>query len=213
MPQPRIEIQSSNQPPWYVCFFCSARAIVRKACRKNKRGTRWSKQRVGKGDVERKENPTGHPCCSAPDSYTQTLLRDVCCENTCLAPSTWTEAKHEGWGRTRSHREYYIPSTPRYTASHSVSFVDETRRTLRNSSTRVLLRPILDETPDISMLRLTPRERARDSSSIVAPLSLSWSFARSPLLVKRHADGIAGIFLSLDTVSPPVKFVCLPCYA
>lgn len=134
--------------------------------------------------MERKENPTGHPCCSAPNSYTETLLRDVCCENTCLAPSTWTEAKHGGWGRTRSHREYYIPSTPRYTASHSVSFVDETRRTFRNSSTRVLLRPVLDETPDISILRLTPRERARDSSSIVAPLSLSWSFARSPLFGK-----------------------------
>lgn len=133
-----------------------------------------------------------------------------------------------------SHREYYIPSTPRYTASHSVSFrASKARPTLRNSSTRFFStfytrrgrrrRRRASRHPRCSAPD-SERERARDSSSI-AP-SPSPRLPRHFLAVRccltsvgktSYTNGIVGararVLVSRHLFTGCQISVCLPCCA
>ena len=166
---------------------------------------------------------------------TETLLRDVCCENTSTSDGGGTRQ-----GRARneeSHREYYIPSTPRYTASHSVSFgpTMPDQETLQKFFYALLLVqrstttvPLLgEEPPDIldAPPRLTPRERARDSSSIVPSSRLLVflataavrcclaSVGKTSFIVRMELSVHARVLVSRHLFTGCRMFVCLPCCA
>lgn len=129
--------------------------------------------------------------------YTETLLRDVCCENTCLPPWTWRNTRRT---RGSSLEEYYTPSMPRYIASQSAFYA---RRTTK----------LFYPGKSWQTSRLTSRERVRDSSSIVplpsSSTSLSLSLCRR---IKRRADQIVGpILVSPHLFSASIEFVCPFC--
>lgn len=149
---------TSEQPTSLLrafAFSLSARAIARK------RAVERTRDDGGEGESN------VQPSCSSWRCYTETLLRDVCCENTCLPRQRGRTEDPGGKGRRTGHREYYITAILRYSASQFVSsFPPSARQCFRILLSHAYL--LFVRASRHLVRRLTSRERAPDSS-LIAP--------------------------------------------